>query len=76
MFLISTGCSIAVDRCTELQHATNLHIFFSLGTNKKFTGYHAASVFLVSAADLNSFSEPGCTVASQLLKFNVVVLKF
>lgn len=29
MFLISTGCGMAVDRCTELQHDTKSHIFFS-----------------------------------------------
>lgn len=27
MFLITTGCRVAVDRCVELQYATKLHVF-------------------------------------------------
>jgi len=33
MFLITTGCSIAADRCAELQYATKLHIL-SLSRDK------------------------------------------
>lgn len=54
MFLISTGCGTAVDRCTELQYATKLHIFFSRDKQYFFTGYLTdivVVIFLVSTAE-------------------------